>query len=465
MPSETTTTRPGRTRSQPWRLPVAILSVACGVRLLCFSLALTTPGAFREPDSAEYHRLALQLLHRGRFRQGNQPEIFRPPGYPLFAAVVYAVSGPRPGAVVLVQLAADAGVCLLLLFGTCRLTGRADDDARQEGTAAAAWHAVALVSVVFACKLLSDSLFALLLLLLLLMLRAPRAAAGPAPAVRAAGHGFAAGLLGGIMILWRAIAGPYIALTVALTLLQRRWMRALGLVAGCLLVITPWMVRNAVAAGYPGLSTVGAINLYRYNTAALRAHVRGTSFASEQNRIDRELAAADSPAARARLARRQAVPELLRHPLAYAWIHLRSSAASLLPAAGDLMRLAGIRVGGRGTLGVLQDHGPAAAVRHYFGGRPAAAAASVPAVLLLALKYLAALWGTWTLWRSGRRWECAWLVLAVGYFLLVPGPASHPRFRVPVEPVLALLAGVGAAALARPKREIGSSRQLFGSSR
>jgi hypothetical protein len=46
-------------------------------------------------------------------------------------------------------------------------------------------------------------------------------------------------------------------------------------------------------------------------------------------------------------------------------------------------------------------------------------------------------------------WLCLLLVLLA---FLLPGPAAHPRFRVPVEPILSVAAAAGWAMLAARRR-------------
>ena len=48
-------------------------------------------------------------------------------------------------------------------------------------------------------------------------------------------------------------------------------------------------------------------------------------------------------------------------------------------------------------------------------------------------------------WRMG---PAGWLILVtVLYFLLIPGPVAHARFRVPVEPLLSVVAAAGLVGL------------------
>jgi hypothetical protein len=180
-----------------------------------------------------------------------------------------------------------------------------------------------------------------------------------------------------------------------------------------------------------------------------------------------------------------------------------------------VLEVAGLTTGGKGTLDVLHRQGLWAAVRHYFGDNTkamwlAGAMLLVPlvryaGVLMLVLGKLPLPWrrggqastpgrrgdaetrglpaeasakvghgegmgnGDWLrngtlsavsvpvpVSHAGRRpamgaevWLCLLLVLVA---FLLPGPAGHPRFRVPVEPILSVAAAAGWALLAARRR-------------
>jgi len=73
-------------------------------------------------------------------------------------------------------------------------------------------------------------------------------------------------------------------------------------------------------------------------------------------------------------------------------------------------------------------------------------------VAVLLIRYLGVL--LCGLWRLRPRmtvagWLCVLLVLAA---FLLPGPANHPRFRVPVEPILSAAAAIGYVGLIERRR-------------
>ncbi|NOY82667.1 MAG: hypothetical protein GXP31_16845 [Kiritimatiellaeota bacterium] len=450
---------------------IVVLALSGLLHLALFIGGVFHPERVMAPDSYDYRLLAQGLLETGRFQRGDgAPEIYRTPGYPLFLAAVFAVAGPRPTVPLAVQCMADVMLCLLVFHAVLRTSQSTGLQRVGPGPAewAAAWQAAAVVSCVYACRLLSDSLFAPLLLLAILW--GARLASAAPDAGRHTAEGLAAGLYLGSLGLWRVVFVPFSLLLPALLLYRRRYRPAGAMAAGLFLVLGGWTLRNGLRAGYWGVSTVSALNLYRYEAAALEATRAERPFAVQQALFDERLGRTESQADQARTALREGLRTIGRAPFRMLAIHLRANLGALLPAAGEFLRTFGVDVGGHGTLGVLHDRGVFAAARHYFGGNLPAAAFGLACALLLGLKYIAAGAGILATFRSGRKTSDTdrLLLAALAYFLLVPGPAAHPRFRVPIEPVLSVYAGLGMIRimlLARRTVHAGKSRLQYVSSK
>jgi 4-amino-4-deoxy-L-arabinose transferase-like glycosyltransferase len=215
------------------------------------------------------------------------------------------------------------------------------------------------------------------------------------------------------------------------------------------LIVLPWMIRNYLQFGIFTVSTVSAYNMYFYNAAALEADLKGISQDKARMNMNAALESqlSDSPAAPTRekvqLMRMLSRDAIEAHPWRYAYIHLRNSMNSLLPNLTEMMELLGITQGDKGTLSVLNQDGLVAAIQNYFGRRTWLLWMFTPMILLLVLEYIGALVGGVYLVKH-RDWGLLiLLVLPVLFLLLIPGPASHPRFRVPAMPMITLLAGLG----------------------
>jgi hypothetical protein len=161
------------------------------------------------------------------------------------------------------------------------------------------------------------------------------------------------------------------------------------------------------------------------------------------------------------------VKEALKHPLLVAKYQLKGAPIFWLPDATDMLEVAGRTEGGRGTLRVLLDEGVMAAARNYLGPQPDDATTfmvlltlTIYAVWLVGLAVFLAV-SLRRLIKSRLRMPAeAWIIiLLVLLSMLAPGPASHPRFRVPLEPYLCIASAAGYLALLarltrRPPQEL-----------
>jgi len=267
----------------------------------------------------------------------------------------------------------------------------------------------------------------------------------------------------------------------------RRFLRMLAFAAIVVACITPWVVRNATVADYWGFSTFATESMYWYSAAEIEARqqhksveeVRGQfrkaegwdnydldlSGQKETEEITRQfrkamgvdnnddLAATQpywrntpcylTPGGLARYRWDKARGIIFAHPWEFLDIHLRGDAAFWLPDATEALEVLGYTSGGKGTLDVLHRQGLVAAAKHYFGDNTIAIALAGVMVVILLIRYAGiVLCGLWKLrpHMSAAGWLCLLLVLTAW---LLPGPANHPRFRVPIEPILSAAAAIG----------------------
>lgn len=413
-----------------------LLGLALAARLAVWLGGCWHPAALLTPDSHDYVRLAGGLAH-GQFGEPGRPEIFRVPGYPVFLSVVGLVS-KSPAWVCLIQALLDVVTCALVWRLGRRVFGE------RAGRWALLFQATSVVSITYCSRVLSETLFTLAMVGLASLLAEEWSTQRRRPAVGA----LAVGVLVAVSSYVRAIGGPLVVLVVAGFLATRRWRAALTAGAAAVVLLLPWHLRNRAQTGFAGFSTVAAVNSYRYNACMLLAEQNGIPFAEQQARIDAEFSALADARAVAEFARREGWRAIASRPARYAVLHLRTIPRNLFPAVGDLLQTFGVRVGGSGTLAVLQTQGLVAAVRHYFSGRWAWAVAVLPCVLWLGLVCGLAAVGGWMLIREHWRQPAVWLTgLAALYFLVAPGGAAHPRFGVPLMPLISVLAAGGLSRL------------------
>jgi 4-amino-4-deoxy-L-arabinose transferase-like glycosyltransferase len=232
---------PPRIGTRGWRWWLgAVVVLALGLRL---GLALAPPVVLWG-DPSDYQRHAVSIAHTGSYpptelASPSTPSSFRPPAYPFLLGAVYAAIGVHPlaGRV----LGAILGAVCVWLIG---LLGAALWN-RRTGLLAAALSAVFLPLIALNGSLLSESL--------LLPLEAAFALALGMCVRRPAGirWALAAGAICGLAALTRAVADAWVVIGVLVAVLaatgaRARLQRALAVLVAFLVVISPWLIRDAV---------------------------------------------------------------------------------------------------------------------------------------------------------------------------------------------------------------------------
>ena len=428
-----------------------ILIVAALGRLGVLAGAWNAPQRLLAPDSEDYAELAVSLAADGEFSRDGQPEVFRTPGYPLVLALAMAGGESWPLWVALLQIVAGVlAVYLTFLLGWLLWSQRV-------GLWAAGLQAVNPLSIAADVRVLSDSLYALLLVLAVVLLVHHVKSGRAWPAVASAAVLGASCYIRPVGIVPVLIVLAVLAGRALVRLVRRRGeARKLGRVfflsaVASLLVIAPWTLRNHLVGGYPSFSSAAQVNTFHYEAPAVLVRTRGMSLEEARDYLDDELRCAlqdvPSPTPGQVAGAKGAVGgEVLRdHPGLWIAMHLKTSLATLLPGIPSVLEVLGVTTGQRGTLEVLQTHGLQAAVRHYFGDATWAFWLCLPAIALLMCKYVFVLVGGVRAFRGGAG---AWVVLlVVGALIFVAGPAATPRFRVPIAALLSVLAAAGWVAL------------------
>ncbi|MCL5103630.1 MAG: glycosyltransferase family 39 protein [Armatimonadetes bacterium] len=238
------------------RALIALFLLALIIRV---GYVLTLGDGVRWPDEAEYHGIAVNLLEGkgySYFRDYGSsalgPTAYRAPALPGMLAALYFVTGPHLMAARVLQAILGA---LLIPLGY--LIAREMNFSRRAGLLAA--FALALYPYYVFCAgavypvVISSVLVASATLLLLRGRRSERitpeifAGLGLGIAVLAFGH-----VIGAL---------PLVAVWILLNKQRASRAAAVAMLIGCLIAITPWVVRNKIAVGKAGLSTAFEYNL------------------------------------------------------------------------------------------------------------------------------------------------------------------------------------------------------------
>lgn len=379
--------------------------IAAAALITNFAYLYLSNGDFFFPDSFTYLTPAQHLRHGvGFVTEPGVPETMRTPGYPLFLMPFTNMIG-----VVALQHLMNAGLAIAIYFFTRRRLSR------FAAVIAATIFALDVPTIHYANKVLSETLFTVLLFVLFAL----------------AARGKPSGLLSGALVLIRPVAILYFAV-----LLRRRRIVAFSVAALVLPLL--WAVRNGYRTGVFTVSSIAGVNWLEYRAAgALAMEDEGEDFQADLRTHQKELEddaedeiddrlhvpAEDLPHAvmareYGRIGRRIA----LQHPAALAALTARGLLVDLLDSDWEALEV------------VSALH-------------PSLLELTFNA-LQAALLVFAAI-GIVTLWRSDRELALL-LLLTIAYFVLMAaGAESEARFRVPVIPQLAIAAAAGVDAVRR----------------
>ena len=418
-----------------WRRYLVLFLLGFLLRLPVLFLALTNPARAIPPgDAPGYYQLAINLLRHGVFSPSSaapfQPDPFRTPGYPLFLALIFFLAGSSTLAVVFTQSLLHAVTGLVIV----RLGEKVLGSLRIGVIGCLLWMIVPLPAV-FAGLLLSEILFTAFFLVLLLVLTETRLVYSA----------FGGALLGAAILirpigifLWPSLI-PALCLGIG-------WRRA---IAKCALfsaivaaVIAPWLYRNYLIFGRVTLETVQS-NLLYYNAAGYITWRDGIALEEARDVATRyyqqylaekglhpATAAEESDAMYS-----AAMRMLLADPLRAIWFNALDSLNGLRPGASYLiMYLEPGKINPDSvTNGELSP-----AISNI--NRPEILLVTVILSVFYGLLYLLSAIGILQLlWY--RKWMAlALLVVPCILIMYIPALASNARFRIPIEPILCLLA-------------------------
>jgi 4-amino-4-deoxy-L-arabinose transferase-like glycosyltransferase len=207
-------------------------------------------------DAHHYHTMAIEVA-AGHGVAHNYPFDFlhhtawRPPLYPLLLGGVYAVTGPKLGAAAALNVVLGTAVVVMAAIVAWRLAGR------LAGVVAGVVAAFYPPLVFNDGPPLSEPLGLLFLLVTILLVIEGRL-------------GWA-GVASGLLVLSRASGQFFVLSMIGWVLWRLGWRRALAYVAGFVLMVSPWAVRNWIRLGSPVLVTSNGFNLNAIYSPEARA--------------------------------------------------------------------------------------------------------------------------------------------------------------------------------------------------
>ncbi len=402
-------------------LRVALL-VAVLLRVLAFWVVTQHPERAISPDSPAYLELSRHFVEAfvAADAEYRSDSVRRTPGYPLFCHLWFRLFTDSVTSILVAQNVLSL-ICVGIVFVLAR---------RMVGPEAASWAAVLVamdpLAITYSNMIRNEVLFTVVLALGVLQwhssLTRPHAASVAA-----------VGLLFGLATLVRPVTTYLILFLVPADMWLRRRRAANALIgvwmiAGFLIPVGGWIARNHQLTGHAVISSIEDENLLHYRVAGAVAEENGEKRTVVAQRLLAEAArlpAGSMPSVAVAFDKSTVLRLLAQYPYGVAVSTIRGFGHLLFgPGTGSLNQL-------------LFDKGDEGAF---------VISSSLAAYLLVV--YLGLAVGVVCLTRQGRSEPLVLLGTIVVYTVLIcSGPEGYSRFRAPLMPLFAIVAGGGFASL------------------
>jgi Dolichyl-phosphate-mannose-protein mannosyltransferase len=427
-----------------------IFALALLVRLINITLLKGNDSFFAEADSFFYWQLGAGLANPATFWSTLLSETERMPLFPLLLAGVQSTLGNVPRAVAVIQAVIDAGTCTLIAALGALVSPLV-------GFVAGVLAALSITLIVFSTQVLTDTLFVFFFTLMLLagayfLLRPSSGLAG------------LAGLAGGLALATRPAIALLLAaaapLVFAIAVVQKRRIvpaltAAMLFAVAAAAPVAPVLLRNILQYGTINLTTQTGQHLAFWIVPLVTQRADGTPYQTSVDRMqalcqqrlaERGLSAETNPFRLAAIRTEVAREEMARLPLAaYAKAWLEGMAVNLgAPALlGDPRVRALPKPSFYNTPGTsLWER-----TRAYVFDDPGRYQALLIAGLVGMLPFLALEAIGFVMLARMLPWAAILAGGVLAYFLLLNGPVATAKYRLPIEPVLIVLAAVPLARL------------------
>jgi len=418
---------------------LVLLGILVGVgivRLVIVRTVIAEPTRGILVDSEQYLELATNLLGDGDYEGLTDPtlDLFRTPGYPAFLALLLGLQGGSLRTVVIIQF--------FLVLITAFLLYEVGRSLKLEkvGVAAAFLLLLSPNVLFWSVIIMTETLF--LIGLTLAFLWMVKAMDGRFPY-------WGVGILLGILAFIRPIAFVIILLWAAWVFLysfkKSGWKSSIKNAAifliAAMFIVLPWFFRNKSQHGKFTLSNVSGITISSFHLALTLVDAEGISWEDAKLEVGQM---GNNVSAAAEI--------MLNHPISFVKIQLRGLARTILGSESStwlwLISEDRVVMGGTGLLDTLLSL-DFSLIRDSY--KRLVAEGNLPFVFLFiwGLVYTfilvsLSIFGLFLGLQRGNPLHRAALILGlitVAYLVISPGAAGEARFRVPVEPILALMSG------------------------
>ena len=441
-----------------------VFLLALLVRLINLAFLTGNQSFFAETDALAYWKLGAGLARPESFWSTLLAETDRMPLYPLLLGGIRHIFGDDPRMVAILQAVIDAGTCALIAALGALISPLV-------GLIAGILAALSVTLIVFSTQILTET--ASLFFFTLMLLAGARFLRHPTNALA-----IIAGLAGGIAAATRPAVAPLLAaavpLVLVIALMQRRGFAealaaALLFAVGAATPIAPVLLRNVIHYGSFSLTTQTGHHLADWIVPLVTERADGTPYQKTVDRMEalyaqraqttlcaprklecsteHDLNGQTNPFQRAAVKSEVAREAMARLPLsayAKAWlegmvVNLASPALLIDPRVRALPKPSFYNTPGAS----LWEK-----TRAYLFDDPAAYQVLLIVGLVAMLPILMLEAAGFVMLARTLPWAAVFAGGVLAYFLLLNGPVATPKYRLPMEPVLIVLAAIPLTRLA-----------------
>jgi len=409
-------------------------------------LVVKGTDTFIDIDSGGFISLAKELLNQGSFSS-----FYHTPGYPLFLLIgqLFTDSLVIP---IFFQIIVSS-LCVFLVFVITKKLFNNDNTA----LVAACLAAIEPLSILYASKLLTETLFTLFVLLIVYcfihyvthqsykyLILTALAIAGSAY-VRPISFYFS--YYWGIAFLLL-----YLFKSIPLKKAVGHWFILMIITQG---LIGIWQIRNHVLYDYNGFASVSEYNQYFYNAASLMARLNNQSYYQVQKDLintERQKFLTEHPDVQYpnhegtfyKGLSRKTIQLIIQNPITYGIIHLKGIIRLLFDPGGIFyLRMLKLYPVKGGLLGKLIDSNIVKVAFDLMINQPLVFWSNIILGIILIGFYSAMVFSYCSreFWKNSQ--AMCLILLSLYYIILSGGPLGYHRFRTPLMPIFCIIAAYG----------------------
>lgn len=417
-----------------------MIKIAIFMRIMSVDQSL-----FLTLDASDYIRLAESITETNTFSISAQdfgfPETIRTPGYPIFIAGVFTLSGCNIIPVIILQILLSLATILMTYVIGLELQGK------TTGLLSAALVAMDVLSADYTNRVMAETLFTLLIILLIWL---------SVKFVKSRGTAVLALTIGLLTAVATHIRPVNYYLVILLFLfftiigIMKHWnwskivISSLLLFLPSIILVGGWQMRNYRLTGNGEFSHISSVNIYFFRGAGITALKENKKLSEVQRTMDYDNFKKNL------WADKQTMPVLLRRWKEEGMKIIKENPYLLLKMQVSGMLSVILRPGGNSIVHILGYDLNELQKKHSNIEIAKSLGLKFKFLILSSIIYLGLLyigvigWFVRALKNREMRPEYFILLLVIAYFIFVSGgPEGDSRFRIPVVPIIAVLSSLG----------------------